>query len=200
MFKPSQLIGRILPTSTVPPVPVSFAATNVETITLRSDHGVEELMQNRSVLSEGHEVCFKMIPTLNTSICPQKKSVRPTSAGFQPVEVFWTPSRRTCRKWSLAFTEKLPWYMANERLQSQIIKVDVFLVVRGWNHRFWRVYLLEVFQTNSWQFCRFRLSVTTQQHGEALHAPWVEAQVFTAQKGEPEIGKPSTWQTRANKN
>ena len=126
MFKPSQLIGRILPTSTVPPVPVSFAATNVETITLRSDPGVEELMQNRSVLSEGREVCFKMIPTLNTSICPQKKSVRPTSAGFQPVEVFWTPSRRTCRKWSLAFTEKLPWYMANERLQSQIIKFDVF--------------------------------------------------------------------------
>lgn len=82
--------------------------------------------------------------------------------------------------------------MANERLQSQIIKfVDAFFVVRAC-HRFWRVYLLEVFQANSWQFCRFRLSVTTQQHGEALHAPWVEEQVFTALKGEPEIGQPST--------
>ena len=173
------------------PLPVSFAATNVETITLRSDPGVEELMQNRSVLSEGREVCFKMIPTLNPSICPQKKVFAQHPPDFNPLRCFELPVDAPVESdlWHSLRSYLGTWPMKGCKAKSSNL---MFFWWFAGNHRFWRVYLLEVFQTNSWQFCRFRLSVTTQQHGEALHAPWVEAQVFTALKGEPEIGKPST--------
>ena len=128
------------------------------------------------------------------SICPQKKTIARHPQDFNPL---------SCLKLSVDTpVESDLWHLLRSYLgtwpmkgcQSQIIQfVDLFFSWFAGCHRFWRVNLFcGSSETNSWQFCRFRLSVTTQQHGEALRAPWVGEQVFTAPKGEPEIGQQST--------
>ena len=143
------------------------------------------------------------VPTLNTSICPQKKEVvAQHPPDFNPVRCLELPVDAPVESdlWHSLRSYLGTWPMKGCKAKSSNLLI-FFLWFAGaiafGGFIFW---ILEVFQTNSWQSCRFRLSVTTQQHGEALCAPWVGEQVFTALKGEPNIGKPSTWQTKASNN